>query len=193
MRQASKPQASRRSGSTRLEASAGKGLRVAFTREQIRRRVRKLAEELNRAYRGKTLHVVGILEDCFMFMPDLVRALRMPVICHFVKLEIHDSSAGAVPVREILFTPRVEATGRDLLLLEGVLESGVTLDYLYRQILEQHPSSVRIAALIDKTDGRKVDVPTDYVCFKTTEKYLVGYGLGYKDRYRNLPCIAQTT
>lgn len=188
----SKPRAQGRRGATGPRASAGKDLKVVFTREQIRTRVRKLAEELNRDYRGKTLHVVGILEDCFMFMPDLVRALTMPVVCHFLKVQIRDSSAGAVPVREVLFTPRVEASGRDLLLLEGVVESGVTLDHLYRHILGQNPRSLRIAALIEKTDRRKVDVPTDYVCFQTTEKYLVGYGLGYKDRYRNLPCIART-
>jgi hypoxanthine phosphoribosyltransferase len=176
---------------TRVKVSGEKGLGVVFTVEQIRRRVLKVAEELNRAYAGKTLQVVGILEDCFMFMADLVRALKMPVVCQFVKEEIRDSSAGTVPVREIMFTPKIDASGRDILLVEGVVVSGLTLDHFYRHILGQNPNSLRVATLIEKTDERKVDVPTDYVCFKTTEKYLVGYGLGYENLYRNLPYIAQ--
>jgi hypoxanthine phosphoribosyltransferase len=191
MRRASNPQARKRPAPTRSKVSGEKTMGVVFTAEQIRRRVQKLAEELNRTYAGKTLQVVGILEDCFMFMTDLVRALKMPVYCQFVKEEIRDSSAGSVPVREIMFTPKIDASGRDILLLEGVLESGLTLDHLYHHILGQNPKSLRVAALIEKTDERKVDVPTDYVCFKTTKKYLVGYGLGYENLYRNLPYIGQ--
>ena len=165
-------------------------MRVVFSEAQIRRRVRQLAERLNRDYRGRTLHVVGILENCFLFMADLVRSLKIPVTCQFLKAEIHDSSAGGIALREIMYTPKVEATDKDVLLLDGVLQSGLTLDHLYRYILGQNPHSVRTATLVEKTDERKVDVPTDYVGFQFAGKFLVGYGLGYKEKYRNLPYIA---
>jgi len=183
--------ASRRQPSTKLpKAVADSKLRTVYTEKQIQKRVRELAEQINRAYQGKTLHVVGILENCFLFMADLVRALKVPVICHFLKAEIHDSSPGGHALREIMYTPRVEAAGKDILLVDGILQSGVTLDHLYRYVLGQKPSSVRTATLIEKTDERKVDVPTDYVGFKASGKFLVGYGLGYQEKYRNLPRVA---
>jgi len=183
--------ASRRHPSTKLpKAVADSKLRTVYTEKQIQKRVRELAEQINRAYQGKTLHVVGILENCFLFMADLVRALKVPVICHFLKAEIHDSSPGGHALREIMYTPRVEAAGKDILLVDGILQSGVTLDHLYRYVLGQKPSSVRTATLIEKTDERKVDVPTDYVGFKASGKFLVGYGLGYQEKYRNLPRVA---
>lgn len=148
-----------------------------------------MAAKINREFAGRTLHVVGILEDSFLFMADLVRELKIPVVCHFIKAEMNDASAGGVAVREIMYTPKVDATGKDVLLLDGILNTGVTLDHLYRYLLGQNPKSVRIAALVEKTDERKVDVPIDYVGFRTEGKYLVGYGLGFHEQYRNLPRI----
>jgi hypoxanthine phosphoribosyltransferase len=162
-----------------------------YSDKQIRARVRELANQIDRDYRGKTLHVVGILEDCFIFMADLIRRLKIPVVCHFIKAEMHDTSAGPVAVREITYTPKVEAAGRDVLLVNGILQTGLTLDYLYRYILGQSPRSVRTLSLIEKSGERKVDVSTDYVGFKSKEKFLVGYGLGYQENYRNLPFVAR--
>ncbi len=170
---------------------AGTHLRVVYTAKQVQDRVKKLAARINRDYRGRTVHVVGILENCFVFMADLVRQLKMPVICHFMKAEIHDTSRGTLALREIMYTPRVEATGRDVLLLDGILQSGLTLDHLCRYMLGQNPASVRTVTLVEKTDERTVDVATDYIGFKSTAKYLVGYGLGYREKYRNLPYVAR--
>jgi hypoxanthine phosphoribosyltransferase len=188
-----KPQrrARKRSSRARAHTLLDHNLRVVYTAPQIQRRIRELAAQINRDYRGKTLHVVGILEDCFLFMADLVRHLEMPVFCHFIKAQVHDASAGGVAVREIMYTPKVDATGRDILLVNGILQSGVTLDHLIRYILGQNPSSVRTAALIEKVDEKKVDVATEYLGFKTTAKFVVGYGLGYQEKYRNLACVAQ--
>jgi hypoxanthine phosphoribosyltransferase len=168
----------------------GDHLRVVFTEKQIQKRVSELAAQVNRDYQGKTLHVIGILENCFLFMADLVRILNVPVICHFLKAEIKDNSSGAVAMREIVFTPRVEVAGKNVLLVDGILQSGVTIDHLVRIMQAQQAESVRIAALVEKTDERKVDVSTEYVGFKTQEKFLVGYGLGFQEKYRNLPHIA---
>ena len=169
---------------------SGNHLRVIFDSGRIRRRVQELARQINRDYAGKTVHVVGILGNCFLFMADLVRLLRPTVVCHFVKAEMHDQPSGDSSVREIVFTPRVDVADKDILLVEGIVQTGVTLDHLVHMMLAQKARSVRTALLIEKTDERKVDVPTDYVGFKTTSKFLVGYGLGYQEKYRNLPSVA---
>lgn len=150
-----------------------------------------MAAKINRDYQGRTLYVVGILENCFLFMADLVRGLKIPTVCLFLKAEVRDSTAGDAPVREIMYTPRVDATGKDILLVDGILQSGVTLDHLYRYMLAQNASSVRTASLVEKTNERKVDVPVDYVGFKNRGKFLLGYGLAYEGKHRNLPYIAE--
>ena len=166
------------------------GFRVVYTQRQVQKRVREMAARINRDYRGRTVHVVGVLENCFLFMADLVRALKVPTVCLFLKAEIHDTQAGEAPVREIMYTPKVDAAGKDILLVDAILQSGVTLDHLCRYMLARNANSVRTATLIEKTDERKVDVQTDYVGFRQKGKFLVGYGLGYEGMYRNWPYVA---
>ena len=170
---------------------AGGALRLVFPQKRIQNRVHEIATQINRDYKGQTLHVVGILENCFLFMADLVRALKMPVICHFMKAVIRDTREGRVAIREIMYTPRIEANGKHILLVDGILQSGVTLDHLVRYMLGQNPSSVRTALFIEKVDERKVAVATDYVAFRSTQRFLVGYGLGLEDKYRHLPYVAR--
>ena len=187
-RAASKPQ----KRPTRIRAAAPAArLKVVFDEKEIRKRVRELAKQINRDYAGKTLHVVGILENCFVFMADLVRALTVPVVCSFVRSQVRDSDSGLVAMREIMYIPDVKAAGKDLLLVEGVLQSGITLDHLCRTLLAQQPASLRTATLIDKADERRVDVPVDYAGFTLSGRFLVGYGLGYQEQYRNLPYLAR--
>lgn len=180
----------KRSAATRQRTQAQNGFRVVHSSQQIQRRVRELAEKINRDYQGKTVYVVGILENCFLFMADLVRALKIPTVCLFLKAEVRESQAGEAPVHEIMYTPRVDAAGKDILLVDAILQSGLTLDHLYRYMLARNASSVRTVMLVEKTDERKVDVPTDYVGFRNKGKFLLGYGLAYEGRYRNLPYIA---
>ena len=172
-------------------ASAGVQCKVVVDEKAIRKRVRELARQINRDYAGKALHVVGILEDSFVFMADLIRALTIPVVCSFVRLQVRDSDSGQVAMREILYIPPVDAMGKDLLLLTGVLQSGLTLDHLCRTLLAQQPASVRTLALIDKMAERKIDVQVDYTGFPISGHYYVGYGLGYQGHFRNLPFLAQ--
>jgi hypoxanthine phosphoribosyltransferase len=169
----------------------GKHLKMLFSQQDIRGRVREIAKQIDKDYAGKTLHVVGVLEDCFMFMPDLVRALTIPVVCSFVRSQVRDSDTGGVAMREIMYIPRVEATGEDILLVHGILQSGITHDHLCRTLAAQQPASVRTAVLLDKTEERKVDVTVDYAGFKLSGGFLVGYGLGYLEQYRNLPYLAR--
>ena len=167
------------------------GMRVLYSDKQIRKRVLEMARQIDRDYRGKVLHAIGILEKCFVFMADLTRALKIPVVCHFVRAEIRERSEGSLAFREIKYTPEIDVRGKDVLLVDGILQSGVTLDHLVRSMLAQSPASVRTACLIEKTAERKVDVVTDYVGFKTPAKLVVGYGLGHEGQFHNLPHVAQ--
>ncbi len=191
-----KPRATKRRPAVRKPSvRSQEGLRVAFGAAQIARRVRSMAREIERDVQGKPLVVVGVLENCFMFMADLVRQIKSPVACQFVRAEIHDeTSAAGGPVRAIHYIPKFEATGKDVLLVDGILQSGLTLDHLIRSLELQGARSVRTATLIEKTDELKTDVRRDYVGFKTRGKFLMGYGLSDRSgSCRNLPYIAART
>ena len=135
----------------------GERLKVLFSEQAIRRRVREIAKQIDKDYAGKSLHVVGVLEDCFMFMPDLVRALRIPVICSFVRSQVRDSDTGQVAMREIMYIPPVDATGKDILLVHGILQSGVTLDHLCRpwRRSDQPRYARRHCSIKPGTEGRR--------------------------------------
>lgn len=168
-----------------------RGFRCVISQKQIQKRVRELARQIDQDYHGRTLHLVGVLDDCFIFVADLVRLLTIPVVCHFMNAVMRDTLAGSIAMREITYTPAVETEGQDVLLVNGILHTGLTLDYLYRYILGQSPSSVRILSFIEMSAARKVDIATDYVGFRGKKGYLVGYGLGYGQNYRNLPFVAR--
>ena len=176
-----------------MPLAPGARLKIVVSEKDIRKRVRELAKQINRDYAGKTLHVLGILEDCFVFMADLVRALTVPVVCSFVRAQVRDSNSGMVAMREIMYIPPVDAAGKDLLLVEGVLQSGLTLDHLCRTLLAQQPASLRTVTLLDKAKERKTEVPVDYAGFRLSGRFLVGYGLGLQEQYRNLPFLARIT
>jgi hypoxanthine phosphoribosyltransferase len=180
----------KRPATVRATGSAAR-LKIVVSEKDIRKRVREMARQINRDYAGKTLHVVGVLEDCFVFMADLVRALTIPVVCYFVRSQVRDSDSGLVAMREIMYIPPVAAAGKELLLVQGVLQSGVTLDHLCRTLLAQQPASLRTVTLLDKADERKTDVPVDYAGFTLSGRFLVGYGLGFQEQYRNLPFLAR--
>lgn len=187
----SRKQAAKRGKTGASGSSAENRLKVVIPTAQIRKKLREIARRIDRDYRGKTLHVIGILENGFLFMADLIRELKTPVICHFVRAEIKDETLpGGAPLRAIQFLPHFEAGGKHVLLVDGLLQSGVTLDYMIRSVQAQGAETVRTAVLVEKTDELKVDVPRDYVGFKLGGRFLVGYGLGYDGRLRNLSFIA---
>lgn len=164
-------------------------LRVVFSEVRIRKRVAQMARSINRDYRGRTVHLVVVLENSFVFVADLIRLLAVPVTCHFLRAVVHNRTWRGIPIRQISYWPGVELHGKDVLLVDGVLETGVILDFLLNSIQGQNPRSVRTAALIEKIHHKKVGVVPDYVGFATRNSYLAGYGLGYAGRYQNLPYI----
>jgi len=167
-------------------------LKVAFSEEQIQTRVRAMAEQISRDCNQEVLHAIGILDEGFMFLADLVRRLSCPVVCHFLKMESTDSrEAGHQPRRSILYGPVGDISGQNILLVDMVVDSGITLDHLVQQMLLHRPKSLRTAVLLDREDRRRVDLRLDYAGFPWTGGHLVGYGLEHSGLYRNLPYVAE--
>ena len=160
-----------------------------FTAEQIQQRVRELAERISDEYEGKNLLAVGILRGAFMFMSDLVRAIKVPLTVDFIIASsyLKTDTTGEVKVH---YEIREDVTDKDVLFVEDIVDTGVTLNQLRERILARHPRSLRICSFLDKRERRVVDVPLDYVGFEIPNQFVVGYGLDYDNKFRNLPYIA---
>ncbi|MEE8200374.1 MAG: phosphoribosyltransferase family protein [Candidatus Acidoferrales bacterium] len=167
-------------------------LKVLHNPKEIARRVRWLGRRISRDFRGHTLDVVGILDQGFIFMADLVRALDVPTRCHFIRAEMHnitDPNTGKER-REIFYTPEIDAQGKNILLVEGVLQSGITTDFLLRRISLHQPRQVKTAVCLDKPADRKVFLEPDYVAFRlASNSVVVGYGLAWDGLHGNLPYL----
>ncbi len=165
-------------------------MRVAYTRQRLAARVSQMGREISRDYAGHTLDVVVILESAFLFGADLIRHISRPVVCHFVRSEMRDVRMGGYDRREIFFSSSPNLKGRDVLLVDAVLHTGVTQDFLVKQIEEGQPHSLRLAVLFDKPQERRVNLRPAYTGFEAASKHWVGYGLASgKGLYRNLPYV----
>ncbi len=167
-------------------AGLGGELRTIISAEQIAKRVRELARQISSDYRGKTLVVVCTMYNGFIFMADLVRELELPVVCQFIRPDFTDRGH----TTEIFFSPEPVVKEADVLLLEGVLDSGVTTEFLTRTLMGLGAASVKLAVLLDRQSARRVAVHPDYFGFQVDEAYVVGYGLGSNQLGRNLPYLA---
>lgn len=165
-------------------------MRIAYSPQRLSARVNQLGRSISRDYRGRTLDVVTILENGFLFAADLVRRINRPVVCHFVRAEIRDVKMGGHDRREIFFSSPPVLRGRDVLVVDAVLSSGVTQDFLMKRLEECRPRSLRLAVLFDKAEARKVNVRAEYTGFAAASKHWEGYGLGgRRGLHRNLPYI----
>ncbi len=162
---------------------------IFASEEQLRERIRILGEQITRDYQGKTPLFVGVLKGCFIFMADLVRACDVRCTVDFMVVSSYGdgtSSTGAVKIVKDL-SENIE--GRDVIIVEDILDSGNTLSYLKKYMEARKPASVRIVTLMDKPERRTADVTADYVGFQIPDAFVVGYGLDYQQKYRNLPYI----
>jgi len=166
------------------------GITVEYSAKQIAARIAQMGRQISRDYSTRQIDVVVILDSAFIFASDLVRRITVPSICHFVRSEIRDINLGGHARREIFFSYEPELRGRDVLVVDAVLHSGVTLDFLVKRLHETRPGSLRVAVLLDKPQDRKVDLNPEYFGFHAASNYLVGYGLpGDKGLQRNLPYV----
>jgi hypoxanthine phosphoribosyltransferase len=166
------------------------GLRTLYSSKQLAKRVAALGRDVSRDYADKTVDVVVILENAFFFAADLVRELSCRVVCHFVSAEVRDIRFEGHDRREVYFGRAPRLKDRDVLLVDAVIQSGVTHDFLIKRLQESEPKSLRLIVLFDKPQGRKTDIKPDYFGFSAASKYLAGYGLlGSRRWYRNLPYV----
>jgi hypoxanthine phosphoribosyltransferase len=162
---------------------------VFASEEQLKERIADLGRQITRDYAGKEPIFVGVLKGCFIFMADLVRACDVKCTVDFMVVSSYGSgtvSTGAVKIEKDL-SQNIE--GRDVIIVEDILDSGNTLSYLREYMEAQKPASIRIVTLMDKPERRTADVTADYVGFTIPDAFVVGYGLDYDQRYRNLPYI----
>ena len=166
-------------------------VQVLIPADQLQKRVREMARQISDDYRGKTIHALALLENGFIFMADLVRALEVPVICQFIKPKYAHEQEKTAGFLEIFFSHDGDIRGQHVLLVEGLIHSGVTTEFLVADLKARGATSVRVATLLDRQAARRVPLQPDYFGFLVDEAFLVGYGLGSpKQTLRNLPYIA---
>lgn len=164
---------------------------VLFPPDAIARRINALGAEIGRAYQGKELCVVGIMKSCLVLMADLIRQIPTPTTCHFLRsTSVREENAGSMRT-DIVYSAEIPYEGRHILLLEGVVDTGITLNFLVDHIRERQPASFKVCALVDKPRERKVNVHPDWAAFTVDaevpdDRFIVGYGLDWKDDYRGL-------
>ena len=160
-----------------------------LTVEQIQRKVKELANTISKDYEGKEFLAVGILKGAFMFFSDLVRNIRVPMQIDFLisSSYLKTRSHGKVNLHADI---RYALEGKHVLLIEDIVDTGLSLNYLRDMLLARNPASLKICTLLDKKSRRKIDVPLNYVGFEIPDHFVVGYGLDFEDRYRNLPYIS---
>jgi len=157
--------------------------------EQIQKRVKELALNISRDYKGKNLLAVGILKGAFVFFADIVRHIQIPLEIDFLIASSYakTESTGEVKIHADL---REDIRDRDVLLIEDIVDTGLTLKHIQDILLARKPASLKTCVFLDKRPRRRVDVTLDYVGFEIPDEYVVGYGLDYENRFRNLPYIA---
>lgn len=162
---------------------------ITISEELLGQRIKELAEQIDKDYEGKAPIVVGVLKGGFLFMSDLVRQLTVPVELDFLAISSYGNattSNGIVRVRKEL---DLDIAGRDVIVVEDIIDSGLSLQYIKDYLWRFKPASVRTCVLLDKVEARKIEVNVEYVGFEIGDEFVVGYGLDFAERYRNLPYI----
>jgi hypoxanthine phosphoribosyltransferase len=163
-----------------------KTVRQIKSKEDIQERIRELALEIRASDPAGELTIVGILDDAFVFLADLVRALDTEISCCFMKVTRHRHGGQS----EVTFTSEFDPRGRDILLVGAVVATGVTLDYIAEQLASCGVKSLRTCVLVDKPGERRVDIKPDFTAFQMDDAFVFGYGLGIQNQYRQLPYLA---
>ena len=162
---------------------------VLISEERIAARVRELAAAVDAQYAGREILLVGVLKGAVMFMADFARALKTPVAMEFMAVSSYGSATSSSGVVRILKDLDRDIEGRHVLVVEDIIDSGLTLSWLLRNLSSRHPASVGVVALLRKPEAVQVDVEVDHVGFDIPSEFVVGYGLDYAERYRDLPFV----
>jgi hypoxanthine phosphoribosyltransferase len=163
---------------------------VLVPHEDLQRRVAELGAQISRDYAGRDLVMVGVLKGALLFIADLMRQLTVPCEVDFMAVSSYGSSTDSSGVVRILKDLDAPIEGRDVLIVEDIIDSGLTLQYLLRNLRARNPGSLEVCALLTKPARRRVELPIRYVGFEIPDRYVIGYGLDYAQRYRNLSYVA---
>ncbi|MBE6082244.1 MULTISPECIES: hypoxanthine phosphoribosyltransferase [Tissierellales] len=162
---------------------------VLVTEDQIKKRVGELGKEITGEYKGKNLVLIGILKGAVIFMSDLVRSIDLPISMDFMAVSSYGNSSKSSGVVKINKDLDCSVEGKDIIIVEDIIDTGLTLKYLYENLKKRGAESVEICTLLDKPERRKVDVPVKYRGFVIPDEFVVGYGLDYSENYRNLSFV----
>jgi hypoxanthine phosphoribosyltransferase len=171
---------------TELERAVGE---VLIDRDSLAARVAELGAEVSADYEGRDLLLIGVLKGAVFFMADLMRHLTVPCEVDFMAISSYGDATDSSGIVRILKDLDINIEGRDVLVVEDIIDSGLTLSYLIRNLESREPSSLEVCALLTKPSRREIDVPVRYVGFEIPNKFVVGYGLDFAERYRNLPYV----
>jgi hypoxanthine phosphoribosyltransferase len=171
---------------TELEAAVTE---VLIDQDALQRRIVELGEEISADYAGRDLLLVGVLKGAVFFMADLMRGLSIPCEIDFMAISSYGDSTDSSGVVRILKDLDINIEGRDVLVVEDIIDSGLTLSYLMRNLEAREPASLEICALLTKPERREIEVPVRYVGFEIPNRFVIGYGLDFGERYRNLPYV----
>jgi hypoxanthine phosphoribosyltransferase len=164
--------------------------RPIVTQEEMRTRIRELGKQITADYTGKDFVLVGVLKGAYAFYADLARAIRIPMRVDFIVVTSYGSRAKTSGKVKMVTEVTEDIKGKDVLLVEDIVDSGLTIQYLVKQLSKRKPRSVKVCTLLSKPERRTIDVPLAYIGFNIPDKYVVGYGLDYQQKYRNLPYLA---
>ena len=164
-------------------------LKVLVTEEEIKTKVSELGAQISRDYKDKNLLLVSILKGSVVFMADLMRAITVPAKIDFMAVSSYGSGTKTTGVVKIVKDLDLDLHGYDVLIVEDILDSGMTLKYITDLLKSRGTKSIKIATLLDKPSRRKVDIKADYFCFDIPDEFVVGYGLDYDEMYRNYPSV----
>ena len=162
---------------------------VLIDEEKLQGRIRELGDEISNDYVGRDLLLVGVLKGAVFFMSDLMRSLTIPCEIDFMAISSYGDSTDSSGVVRILKDLDINIEGRDVLVVEDIIDSGLTLSYLMRNLESREPASLEVCALLTKPERREIDVPVRYIGFEIPNRFVIGYGLDFAERYRNLPYV----
>jgi hypoxanthine phosphoribosyltransferase len=171
---------------TELERAVGE---VLIDEETLAARVAELGADVSADYEGRDLLLIGVLKGAVFFMADLMRHLTVPCEVDFMAISSYGDATDSSGIVRILKDLDINIEGRDVLVVEDIIDSGLTLSYLIRNLESREPASLEVCALLTKPSRREIDVPVRYVGFEIPNKFVVGYGLDFAERYRNLPYV----
>ena len=162
---------------------------VPIDEDRLRSRVVELGEEISADYVGRDLLLIGVLKGAVFFMADLMRTLTIPCEIDFMAISSYGAQTDSSGVVRILKDLDINIEGREVLVVEDIIDSGLTLSYLMRNLEAREPASLQVCALLTKPDRREIDVPVRYIGFEIPNRFVIGYGLDFAERYRNLPYV----